>query len=158
MYYLLINFYLVSLPFILTTSLYCVNLQCKLTRGHPYKLYLPRCSTDIRKYFFSQRIVKLWNELPANTDFSSIGIVVSNDLKCNAHIAYIIHKANSRLHFLRQLKRAAVPRHDMLHFYIAVIRPVLEYAVPVWHTGLTCLLYTSPSPRDGLLSRMPSSA
>ena len=25
-------------------------------------------------------------------------------------------------------------------------------------TVLTCLLYTSPSPRDGLLSRMPSSA
>ena len=25
-------------------------------------------------------------------------------------------------------------------------------------TGRTCLLYTSPSPRDGLLSRMPSSA
>ena len=24
--------------------------------------------------------------------------------------------------------------------------------------GNTCLLYTSPSPRDGLLSRMPSSA
>ena len=26
------------------------------------------------------------------------------------------------------------------------------------HYKLTCLLYTSPSPRDGLLSRMPSSA
>ena len=26
------------------------------------------------------------------------------------------------------------------------------------HTWLPCLLYTSPSPRDGLLSRMPSSA
>ena len=25
-------------------------------------------------------------------------------------------------------------------------------------TSTTCLLYTSPSPRDGLLSRMPSSA
>ena len=25
-------------------------------------------------------------------------------------------------------------------------------------TGTACLLYTSPSPRDGLLSRMPSSA
>jgi len=22
------------------------------TRGHPYKLFLPRCSTDVRKYFF----------------------------------------------------------------------------------------------------------
>ena len=26
------------------------------------------------------------------------------------------------------------------------------------HWGKACLLYTSPSPRDGLLSRMPSSA
>ena len=26
------------------------------------------------------------------------------------------------------------------------------------HINKTCLLYTSPSPRDGLLSRMPSSA
>ena len=28
----------------------------------------------------------------------------------------------------------------------------------VWYSINTCLLYTSPSPRDGLLSRMPSSA
>ena len=35
-------------------------------------------------------------------------------------------------------------------------------AVPIKHFELArkeaCLLYTSPSPRDGLLSRMPSSA
>src|SRR5664279_3454316 len=31
-----------------------------------------------------------------------------------------------------------------------------ELAFPRW--GVGCLLYTSPSPRDGLLSRMPSSA
>ena len=30
--------------------------------------------------------------------------------------------------------------------------------IGVLHRNLTCLLYTSPSPRDGLLSRMPSSA
>src|SRR5665647_920289 len=28
----------------------------------------------------------------------------------------------------------------------------------IWYLSYTCLLYTSPSPRDGLLSRMPSSA
>ena len=28
----------------------------------------------------------------------------------------------------------------------------------VFASSRTCLLYTSPSPRDGLLSRMPSSA
>jgi len=53
-----------------------------------------------------------------------LGIIVSNDLKWNPHIAYIIHKANWRLHFTRQLKRAAVSEQDMLHFYIGVIRPV----------------------------------
>ena len=30
--------------------------------------------------------------------------------------------------------------------------------VTFYDTNNTCLLYTSPSPRDGLLSRMPSSA
>ena len=38
-----------------------------------------------------------------------------------------------------------------------------DYAIAIEFTNdlgsdVTCLLYTSPSPRDGLLSRMPSSA
>ena len=34
-----------------------------------------------------------------------------------------------------------------------------EFNLPgSWYQGNACLLYTSPSPRDGLLSRMPSSA
>ena len=32
------------------------------------------------------------------------------------------------------------------------------FDIPNGTTVRTCLLYTSPSPRDGLLSRMPSSA
>ena len=31
-----------------------------------------------------------------------------------------------------QLNRAGVPHAQLLHFYLAVIRPVLEYAAPVW--------------------------
>ena len=34
----------------------------------------------------------------------------------------------------------------------------LEFVVRRYAWGSYCLLYTSPSPRDGLLSRMPSSA
>ena len=36
-------------------------------------------------------------------------------------------------------------------------RKAIAAAILVWSV-YTCLLYTSPSPRDGLLSRMPSSA
>ena len=34
----------------------------------------------------------------------------------------------------------------------------VKVQMDVWVRKNTCLLYTSPSPRDGLLSRMPSSA
>ena len=45
---------------------------------------------------------------------------------------------------------AAQPSHDL-----AASRPFDDFDV---NAVGTCLLYTSPSPRDGLLSRMPSSA
>jgi len=41
-----------------------------------------------------------------------------------------------RLYFIKQLKRAGVPHTQLLHFYLAVIRPVLVYGAPVWHHSL----------------------
>ena len=44
-------------------------------------------------------------------------------------------------------------------FHAGGIPAVMKSIETLLHTdALTCLLYTSPSPRDGLLSRMPSSA
>ena len=57
-----------------------------------------------------------------------------------------------------------LPKPFALQELIARIRALSRRAVtpvpPVLHSGdlVLCLLYTSPSPRDGLLSRMPSSA
>ena len=44
--------------------------------------------------------------------------------------------------------------------WIAQWKEMLEDKAPIGRPRqiYTCLLYTSPSPRDGLLSRMPSSA
>jgi len=49
----------------------------------------------------------------------------------------ICSKASSRLHFLTQLKRNGATVKDMVHFYETVIRSVLEYACPAWHSSLT---------------------
>ena len=37
---------------------------------------------------------------------------------------------------LYQLKRAGIGQNDLVTIYVSVIRPVLEYACPVWHTNL----------------------
>ena len=58
-------------------------------------------------------------------------------LRWETHIDYIMSKAVSRLYFLKQLKRAGLPSSHLSHFYITVIRPILEYASPLWHPTLT---------------------
>ena len=35
-------------------------------RGHPFKLVVPLARTNVRKHFFSCRVVNAWNDLPAN--------------------------------------------------------------------------------------------
>ena len=62
--------------------------------------------------------------------------MISNDLKWNMHVEMIYRKVAARLYFLRQLKRAKVPANDLLCFYTTCIRPVAEYACPVFHTAL----------------------
>ena len=55
-------------------------------------------------------------------------------------------------------------KHQVFHNRRSLLFSVMEQAGFVqhpnewWHFSYGCLLYTSPSPRDGLLSRMPSSA
>ena len=42
-----------------------------------------------------------------------------------------LYKAAKRLWFRKKLKRAAVSQADLLYYSRAVIRPVLEYGIPV---------------------------
>jgi len=66
-----------------------------------------------------------------------IGIYLDASLSWTTHINTIASKASKRLYFLKQLRRAGVPPQQLLHFYMAVIRPVLEYVSPVWHYSIT---------------------
>src|SRR5664279_3073886 len=69
--------------------------------------------------------------------FKLLGVIISNNLRWDNHITTISSKVNSKLYFLKQLKRAGLSSRDLLSFYTTVIRPVLEYACVIWHHGLT---------------------
>ena len=65
-----------------------------------------------------------------------IGVTISYDLSWNAHVDEIISKARKRMYMIYQLKRAGINQNDLIRMYVSVIRPVVEYACPVWHTNL----------------------
>ena len=48
------------------------------------------------------------------------------------HVSSIVSKACKRIHYLRVCRTAHLPRDIGLTTYITKIRPVLEYASPVW--------------------------
>ena len=67
-------------------------------------------------------------------------VTVSNDLTWNIHVDNIVSKAGKRLYMLYQLKRGGISQRELVQIYIAIIRPVLEYACPVWNTWLPLYL------------------
>lgn len=76
-------------------------------------------------------------EIEAVRTFKLLGVHIQDNLKFDEHISKICAKATVRIHFMKQLKRGNVQIEDMLHYYYATIRPILEYACPAWNTSLT---------------------
>ena len=65
-----------------------------------------------------------------------LGVTISSDLSWNAHVDEIISKARKRVYMIYQLKRASINQDDLIRIYVSVIRPVVQYACPVWYTNL----------------------
>ena len=83
------------------------------------------------------------NEIDNVQHAKLLGVTISNDLTWNKHVENIVGKARKRVYMLYQLKRAGIGQHDLVTIYVSVIRPVLEYACPVWHTNLNRHLHES---------------
>jgi len=62
--------------------------------------------------------------------------MISDSLQWDDHTD-ITPKAAKRLWFLKKLRWAGVSVDDLVRYYQTVVRPVLEYACPVWHASLS---------------------
>ena len=79
-----------------------------------------------------------------------------------AQLNPVVGKIDFNLNKLREVRaKAAKAGVDLVvtsELYSCGYPPEDLVRKPLFISEMTCLLYTSPSPRDGLLSRMPSSA
>ena len=69
-----------------------------------------------------------------------LGVNISSDLTWNHHIAEVVKKASKRLFCLSQLKCAGLGPNELVQFYWTCIRPITEYACPLFHDGLPVYL------------------
>jgi len=70
--------------------------------------------------------------------FKLLGITVTDSLRWGDHVAAVTAKASKRLWFLKKTQTSrCTTQSDLVYCYEAVIRPVMEYASPVWHSSLT---------------------
>ena len=63
--------------------------------------------------------------------------MVNHDLKWNMNTDYICTKGSQKLWILRRLVKYQLDEFKILDVYKKEVRSILEYAAPVWHSGLT---------------------
>ena len=61
-------------------------------------------------------------------------LFLKEDVSRNTHVDYTFKKACKRFYSLRILRRAGVASLSNLKVYLTIIRPILEYVVPVWQS------------------------
>ena len=100
------------------TKTKCQDLEVNFSRTSPHHADLQIGSGKL-EYVDQAKILGLW---------------LQNDLKWQTQVDVMLKKGNKRLFILRSLKRFDVDREELTVVYL---RPVIEYADVVWHSGLT---------------------
>ena len=66
-----------------------------------------------------------------------LGVIISQDLKWSENTQHICDKVNRKIYILGKLKKFGLRTEELLTVWKTVLRPLTEYATPLWHSGLT---------------------
>jgi len=76
-------------------------------------------------------------QLQTTDSMKLLGITLRKDLSWNIQVGKMISMASQRMYMMYVLKRFSASQRDLLSVYQLYVRPILEYACPLWHTSLT---------------------
>ena len=66
-----------------------------------------------------------------------LGVIISKDLTWKENTSLICKKVNRKFFILCKLKQFGVSIDDLLTTWKVLLRPITEYAAPLWHSGLS---------------------
>ena len=108
------------------------------------KMLLNKKKTDAMIFTFSRKM-----DFPPEISFLDgtllatveekmlLGVIISSDLKWAKNTAFICTKARQKLWILKRMLSFNFTYQDLFDVYQKEVRSILEYAAPVWHSGLT---------------------
>ena len=76
-------------------------------------------------------------EIVSGDELKILGFWFGPKPNVNVHVEKMLAKFRARLWSLRHLKRAGMSSADLLLVFVTVLRPVLDFAAPVYHPLLT---------------------
>ena len=107
------------------------NMRLNINKCHAMRVYFSKTILQPLHLTIGNQVLEQIDSVRV------LGVLIQCNLKWEDHIQQVVKKANGRVHMLRQLIPFNLPRCDLITIYIGYIRPLLEYAAPVWHPALT---------------------
>ena len=93
---------------------------------------------NFSKYNTAPLNLKLNDKLLQPVDkIKLLGVYLTTDLKWTANTSNICSKVNQRLYLISKLKHFGLQKEELIVAWISILRPITEYAVPLWHSGLS---------------------
>ena len=66
-----------------------------------------------------------------------LGLTIRSDLKWSSNTSDIVSRAANKLWLIRRLKKLGANTEELVDLYVKYSRSILEFAVPIWHGGIT---------------------
>ena len=89
------------------------------------------------KNFVPQNLKLNGNLIKTVTSIKLLGVIITDDLKWEENTTLICSKVNRKLYIISKLKSFGLQIEELITFWKVVLRPITEYAAPLWHSGLT---------------------
>ena len=88
-------------------------------------------------YQFTTKLMMNNEFLEVVNEAKLLGVIITDDLKWDKNIEYLVKKANGRMELLRKVANFTSSIGDKKNIYILYIRSILEQSSVVWSSSLT---------------------
>ena len=118
-----------------------LDIEAKETQKDKMLINVKKCHAitfnNSQKNTEPQNLILDGNIIQSCEKIKLLGVIISNDLKWSDNTENICAKVSRKFYILGRLKKFGFKTEELVFAWKTIIRPLTEYATPLWHSGLT---------------------